>query len=246
MVGVIVNAIAAFVGGSLGLIFRNHISKKISDAAIKCVALCVLYIGISGSISSGNNLSSCLVNDRGQGAILLVLSMVLGTVIGTALDLDAKLDKLGQAVSKLLPKHEDGHSVANGFVSASLLFCVGAMTLMGCINSGLYGDHQLLYIKSVIDFIAAIALASSLGVGVVLSGFFVLGYQGLLVILSTLIAPYLSDLMIYSMSLVGNVLIIGLGLNVLGVTKLKLTNMTPAVFLPILFCLIIQLVPVFQ
>lgn len=246
MVGVIVNSIAAFIGGTLGLIFRNHISDKLSKAAIKAVSLCVLYIGISGSVSSGNNLSSCLTNDRGQGTIILVLSLVLGTVLGTALDLDEKLNRLGQDVSKLLPFHEDGNNVANGFVSASLLFCVGAMTLMGCINSGLYGDNQLLYIKSVIDFIAAIALASSLGVGVVLSGFFVLVYQGLLVVLSTLIAPYLTPLMIYSMSLVGNVLIIGLGLNVLGVTKLKLTNMTPAVFLPIIFCLIIQLAPAFQ
>lgn len=246
MFGVIVNTIAAFFGGTIGLVFRNRISEKLSSSAMRCVALCVLYIGISGAINAGNDFTQCLINNRGQCSIILVLSMVLGTLLGTCLDLDGKLNKLAEKISKLIPTKEADNTVANGFISASLLYCVGAMTIIGCLNSGLYGNNQLLFVKSVIDFIAAIALASSLGFGVVLAGLSVFTYQGLLVLLSRVIAPYLSTLMIYSISLVGNVLIIGLGLNVLGVTKLKLTNMTPAVFLPILFCLIISWVPFFQ
>lgn len=225
MLGTIVNTIAVIVGGLIGLFLKKGLPRKISDAVMTGVALCTIYIGISGCLD-------------GKNALITVLSIAIGTVIGTLLDLDGNLNRLGERIENKYKKSEnDKTSLAEGFVSASLLFCVGAMTIVGSLQSGLTGNHEMLFTKSMLDFISSIVFASSMGVGVILSSIFVFVYQGAITLLSSFAAPFLSETVIAEMTCVGSLLLIGLGLNLLGITKIKIMNYIPAIFLPVIFCI---------
>lgn len=224
MLGTIVNTIAVIIGGLIGLCLKKGLPSRISDAVMTGVALCTIYIGITGCLD-------------GQNALITVLSIAIGTVIGTLLDLDGKLNHLGQSLENKF-KNPSGEktSLAEGFVSASLLFCVGAMTIVGSLQSGLTGNHEMLFTKSLLDFISSIVFASTMGVGVILSSIFVFVYQGAITMLSSFLSPFLSDAVVAEMTCVGSLLLIGLGLNLLGITKIKIMNYIPAIFLPILLC----------
>lgn len=224
MLGTWVNTAAVLLGGSIGLLVKKGIPARLNDILMKGLGLCTLYIGISGALA-------------GKDTLKLILSMVLGALIGELLDLDGKIVGLGAWLEGRFSQKEGSVSLAEGFVSASLLFCVGAMTIVGSLQSGLTGDHQMLFTKSMLDFVAAILFASSLGAGVLFSAVFVLVYQGGITLLAGLAAPYLGEAVIAEMTCVGSVLIIGLALNMLGVTKLKVMNYVPAIFVPILLCL---------
>ena len=225
MLGTWVNVGTVLLGGTIGLLIKKGLSDKMGNALMKGLALCTVYIGISGSL-------------KGQDPLKLIISMVVGTLIGEALDLDGKVHKLGSWVENRFAKSDGKTSVAEGFVTASLLFCVGAMTIVGSLQSGLTGDHTMLFTKSLLDFVSSMIFASSLGIGVLFSAGFVLAFQGSITLLAGVISPFLGDIAIAEMTCVGSVLIIGLGLNMLGVTKLKIMNHLPAIFLPILLCLI--------
>ena len=154
--------------------------------------------------------------------------------------MEDKINRLGKWLeNKFKSKNGKTVSVAEGFVTASLLFCVGAMTIIGSLQSGLQGNHEMLFNKSMLDFVAAAIFASSLGIGVMFAAVFVFVYQGSITLLAQWIAPFLSDTVIAEMTCVGSVIIIGLGLNMLGVTKLKVMNFVPAIFIPIILCHII-------
>jgi uncharacterized membrane protein YqgA involved in biofilm formation len=159
--------------------------------------------------------------------------MVVGVVIGELLNLDKRINSLGDKIQSLLRGR--GGNVAQGFVSASLLFCVGSMAIVGALNSGIAGDHSIQITKGVIDMVAAIIFASSLGVGVLFSAVLVFVYQGAISLLASYIQPFLTADVIMCMTAVGSLVIIGLGLNLLGVTKMKIMNFVPAIFLPIAF-----------
>ena len=225
MLGTWVNVGTVLLGGTIGLLIKKGLSDKMGSALMKGLALCTVYIGISGSL-------------KGQDTLKLIISMVVGTLIGEALDLDGKVHKLGSWVENRFAKSDGKTSVAEGFVTASLLFCVGAMTIVGSLQSGLTGDHTMLFTKSLLDFVSSMIFASSLGIGVLFSAGFVLAFQGSITLLAGVISPFLGDIAIAEMTCVGSVLIIGLGLNMLGVTKLKIMNHLPAIFLPILLCLL--------
>lgn len=224
MLGTIVNTIAVIIGASIGMFFKKGIPQKLSDTMMKGLGLCTLFLGISGSLD-------------GQNSLILIISMVVGALIGEGVDLDAKLNRLGNWLENKF-KSKDGSkvSIAEGFVSASLLFCVGAMTIVGSLQSGLQGNHEMLFNKSMLDFVAAIIFASTMGVGVMVSAAFVFVYQGAITLLAQWVAPILSDVVIAEMNCVGSVIIIGLALNMLGITKLKVMNYVPAIFIPILLC----------
>lgn len=223
MLGTIVNTVAVIIGGLIGLLFKKGFPKRISDAVMTGVALCTIYIGISGCLD-------------GKNALITVLSIAIGTVIGTFLGLDGKLSMLGGFVERKFKSETENKSIAEGFISASLLFCVGAMTIVGSLQSGLTGNHEMLFTKSLLDFISSIVFASSMGIGVIFSSIFVFVYQGAITLCASFVAPFLSDAVIAEMTCVGSLLLIGLGLNLLGVTKIKIMNYIPAIFLPILFC----------
>lgn len=224
MIATIVNMVAVLIGGSVGLLLKKGLPEKLSDSIMKGLGLCTLYLGISGSL-------------KGQNSLILIISMVVGIVIGEILDLDDKVNRLGMFVEKKFQKEGSTKvSIAEGFVSASLLFCVGAMAIVGSLQAGLAGDYEMLYNKSMLDGVAAIIFASSFGVGVLLSAFFVFAYQGTITLLAQWIAPFLTDVVIAEMTCVGSVIIIGIALNMIGLTKFKLMNYVPAVFIPIILC----------
>lgn len=224
MLGTIVNAAAIVAGGCVGLLLKKGLPPLISDAIMGGVGLVVLYIGVSGALS-------------GENVLIAVLSVVAGGALGAWIDIDRALNRLGErAQTAFAGKNATGggSAFAQGFVSASLLFCVGAMAVVGSLQSGLTGDHATLFAKSLIDGISAMVFASAMGAGVLLAAVAVFVYQGAITLLASLLAPVLSDAAVAEMTCVGSLLIVGIGLNLLGVTKLKLANYLPAVFLPLL------------
>lgn len=225
MIGAIVNTLAAVVGGLLGSLLKKGIPERFADLVQKGLALCVLYIGIKGSLVGTNTL-------------VTILSLVLGAILGELMNIDGAIERLGAWAQRKLSK--GGSRLGEGFVTASLLFCVGSMAVVGSLQSGLTGNHETIFTKSMLDFVSAIILASTLGLGVCLSGIFVLVYQGAIVLLARWAAPILSDYVVAEMSCAGSLLIVALGLNMLGITKLKVANLLPAMFLPIVFCLFMK------
>ena len=227
MLGVLVNTVAVLIGGAVGLLVNKGIPKRFSTAIMTGIGLCVMYVGISGTL-------------QGENPIILVVSVALGVAAGTALKLDERLNSLGQKLEKRFSKESetDGKtSIAQGFVTGSLLFCVGAMAIVGSISSGLTGDHTIIYTKSTIDLISAAILAVTLGVGVMFSAGSVLIYQGLLVLLAQLLRPLLDNpSLLAEINCSGSVLIVALGLNLIGVTKIKVADFLPAIILaPIVY-----------
>ena len=165
--------------------------------------------------------------------------MAIGAVIGELCNLDKGVHKLGDALESLT-KGRFGN-VTQGFVTASLLFCVGAMAVVGSLNSGLIGDHTTQYTKGLIDMISAFVFSTTLGIGVMFSAVFVFLFQGSITLLAVWIAPFLSADTILEMTAVGSLLIIGLSLNMLGITKFKVMNYVPAIFVAIPLCLLFNL-----
>ena len=224
--GAVVNFVLVILGSLAGLLLKKGIPEKVRDTLMKGMALCVLYIGITGLFEDGARI------------IVIIISVAVGTIIGELLDLDRRVNNLGKRVENAFNKKGGNTKIAEGFVTATLLFCVGAMTVVGSIDSGLSGDNSTLYSKSVIDCISAIAFTSALGVGVMFSAIPVLVIEGGLTLLARLISPILTGEIISQMSIIGSMLIIALSFNMTGFTKIKVMNCIPAIFLPILFCLI--------
>lgn len=222
MLGVIVNTVAVFIGGSIGMLLKKGFSENLSRAIMETIGLCSIYIGISGAL-------------QGNNVLVLIFAMVFGTITGTVIDIDGWITRIGNRVQERFPAGADGvHSVAEGFVSASLLFCIGAMTIVGSLQAGLSGDNTMLYTKSLLDFCSSMMLAASMGIGVVYSAAFVLVFQGAIALMAGVLAPLLSDAAIAEMICAGSVMIVAIGLNVIGVTKIKVANQLPGiVFAPI-------------
>ena len=224
MLGTIVNTIAVIVGACIGMLLKKGLPEKMANTLMKGLGLCTLFLGITGSL-------------KGENSMILIISIVVGALIGEGIDLEDKLNRFGLYIEKKFQKNNKTKtSIAEGFVSASLLFCVGAMTIIGSLQSG-FGNHEMLFNKSVLDLVACIIFASTLGVGVALSAAFVFVYQGAITLAAQYVAPFFTDSVINEMSCVGSVIIIGLALNMLGITKLKVMNYVPAIFIPILLCL---------
>ena len=223
LLGTLVNTCTVIAGALIGMLLKKGIPKRISDTVFYALALVTIYIGISGSLA-------------GKNTLLAVIVMVLGALMGEALDIDKRVNSIGKKLENKFDKGNQSSTFAQGFTSASLLFCVGAMTIVGCLQAGIKGDNTILFTKSAMDFVSSMIFASTMGVGVLFSAVFVLVYQGLITLLAGVISPLLTDAVIAEMSCVGFIIIIGLGLNMLNVTKLKIMNFVPAIFLPILFC----------
>ena len=242
LTGTIVNAQAILAGSVAGLLLKwlaGRISRRLPAGSaamgqrlqtiiMQGVALCVLFLGISGSL-------------KGQNSLITILSMVIGAIIGELLDLDKRMRALGDWVQKktehLVKGSSGGPSIADGFVTASLLFCVGAMAIVGALQDGLIGDHSTLFAKSLLDGISSIVFSASLGVGVAFSAAAVFLYQGVIALAASFLQPLLGDAVIAEMTCVGSLLIVALGLNMLDLTKIKVMNLVPAIFLPILLCI---------
>lgn len=222
MLGTIVNCVAIFVGCIVGLFIKGKMTTKISNTIMNGLALCVIYIGISGAL-------------KGEDTIQMIICIAVGALIGEVIDIDKRLVKLGDYFEKKVKKKSDTISVSEGFVTSSLLFCVGAMAVVGSLESGLKGDNTTLLAKSMLDGISSVIFASTLGIGVMLSVLSVFIYQGTITMAAGFLSGILSTTVITNMSVVGSLLMIGLGLNMLEVTKIKVANLLPAIFIPIIF-----------
>lgn len=239
LTGTIINALAILAGSAVGMGIHAlagrfsavlgakgvRLGERLQAIVMQGVALCVLYIGVTGSL-------------KGQNTLVAILSMVIGAILGELLDLDSRMGKLGQWVQDKLSHilKSGGGSVAEGFVTAALLFCVGAMAIVGALENGLTGNFDTLKAKAVLDGVSAIVFASSLGIGVALSAGAVLIYQGVIALAAGALSPLLGEAVIAEMTCVGSLLIVALSFNMLGITKIKVMNLVPAIFLPILLC----------
>ncbi len=223
LLGTLVNTATVIAGALIGMLLKKGIPKRVSDTVFFGLALVTIFIGVSGSLV-------------GENTLIAVIVMVLGALIGEIINIDKRVNSLGKKLENKFDKGNERSTFAQGFTSASLLFCVGAMTIVGCLQAGINGDNTILFTKSAMDFVSSMIFASTMGVGVLFSAVFVLVYQGLITLLAGVISPLLTDAVINEMSCVGFIIIIGLGLNMLNVTKLKIMNFVPAIFLPILFC----------
>jgi len=227
MLGTIVNALAIIGGCLIGLIVKGRLTEKISSNIMNGLALCVLYIGISGAL-------------KGKDTLQMIICIAIGALIGEIIDIDKRLNNLGDMIekkvnSKRSSKLNEKISISEGFVTSSLLFCVGAMAVVGSLESGLHGNNTTLFAKSILDGVSSIIFASSLGIGVILSSIAVFIYQGSITLLAGGLSTILTDTIISNMSAVGSLLIVGLGFNMLGVCKIKVANLLPAIFIPIIF-----------
>ena len=228
--GTLVNFAVVLVMGTVGALIKKGIPKRFSDTIMSAMAVCVIYIGVTGVLEAAPATTSAPLLSPGLfKALVMTVSMVVGTVIGELIDFEKWMNKLGDFASKKFSKLDDSDNFAEGFVSCSILFCVGAMTVNGAIASA-SGNHQLLLTKSLIDGVSVLVMASTLGIGCAFSAFFILIYQGLLTLFATALVSVLSASTLTYMSVTGSVVVILLGTNVLGVTKVRTANMVPAMF----------------
>lgn len=222
LLGALINAVLIMAGALVGRIFKN-IPESMKSTVLSIIGLAVALLGIKMGFESDN-------------FIILVVSLVVGTVIGEWIDLDKQMNRLGQWVESLFSKNRNGDnqiSIAEGFVTASLIFVVGSMAVIGALDSGLRNDHNVLITKGIIDGFTSIILASTLGIGVLLSAVPVFVYQGVIALFAGVISAYIPDaalqMFITEMTAVGGVMILAIGLNIAGLTKIKAANLLPGI-----------------
>lgn len=223
MLATIVNCLTVIFCGLLGTVFKKYINEKYTTAILTGLGLVVLVIGMSYALKTTDTLC-------------MIICIVIGIFLGEALRIEERLEGLGDLIkSKLIPASHQDSTFVQSFVSGSLLFCIGSMAIVGSMEAGINGDLSIILSKSVIDGIAALSFAITLGVGVVFAGFSVLLYQGALTLLAVQCAPFLAANVVTEMSAIGGVLMLGIAINMLGLKKIKVGNMLPAVFLPIIY-----------
>lgn len=226
MLGTIVNTLAIIGGGAAGALLRKGIPERYGESVMHAIGLAVILIGIRGALKSDD-------------LLVVILSLVFGTLLGEGLRLEAWLERTGRFLESRFD--HSGGTFTKGFVTASLIYCVGAMAIVGSLESGLAGDHQTLYAKSILDGTASIVLASTLGIGVMFSSIPVFLYQGLITVSASFLKAYLVTEVILQMSAVGGLLIMAIGLNLLEIKKIRVGNMLPSIFMPLLYFGLVRL-----
>jgi hypothetical protein len=218
LTGTIVNTIAILAGSLLGLVFRKGIPAKFTTTIMQSIGLAVILVGLKSALKSDD-------------LLLIIICLAAGSLLGEWLGIEARLEAVGRWFEARFTG-TDG-SFAKGFVTATLLYCVGSMAIVGALESGLAGNHQTLYAKSVLDGITAVVFTSTLGIGVMLSAVSVFIYQGLITGGALMLKPFFVPEVVNQMSAVGGLLIVGIGINLLEIRKINVGNMLPAIFLPL-------------
>lgn len=220
MIAQVVNGLAILIGGFVGNALRGGISERFRSILMQAMALAVMLIGLRGAVQTGD-------------VLIVVISLAVGALLGEIINIEKRLENLGEKLRNRVKGAGGGFT--EGFVSASLIFCVGAMAIVGSLDAGLRGDYGTILTKSLIDGITAAMLASTLGVGVLFSAAAVFLYQSAITLLAGVLQPLLSDAIIAEMSAVGGLLIFAVGLNMQGVTKIRVGNLLPAIFVPMAY-----------
>lgn len=219
-----INVALILLGSVIGLLFRGKIPEKLTRAITCALGLCVLLIGVDAALSTNNTLC-------------VIVCMVIGTLLGEWIDIEGKMDRVGEALKAKVATKGENTRFSEGFVNAAVLYCVGAMAINGSLAAGLKGDWSIIVSKGVIDGVTSITFAATMGIGVMFSVIPLLIYQGGLTLLASVIGPYLSPELVAEMSAVGGVIIIGISVNMLalGKEKIRVGNMLPAIFLPAVY-----------
>ncbi len=226
MIATFVNCGVIIVGCIIGLFIKGGIPERFNKIIMNGLALCAMFIGFSGALE-GNN------------TIITIVSMALGALVGELIDIDKWLNKLGETIQKKLDKGNGKESrIAEGFVNASLLYCVGAMSIVGALQAGLSGNYDTIYAKTVLDGVSSVIFSASMGIGVIFSSVTVLLYQGGITLCASFLSGILSQAVIAEMTAVGSLMIVGLGLNLLEVTDIKIANLLPGILVPVVLGLI--------
>lgn len=220
MLGTIVNCLTIIAGSVLGILFRNGIPEKYNHTVMQAIGLSVILIGMKNALGC---------NDL----LIIIVSLALGSLIGEWIGIENYLQRLGNFLENKFSKKSSSFSA--GFVTASLMYCVGSMAIVGALESGLTGNHDTLFAKATLDGIVSIILSSSLGIGVLFAFVPVLLYQGAITLMAGLLKPLLVPAVISQMSAIGGLLIMALGLNMIRERKLKAGNMLPAIFIPLIY-----------
>jgi len=231
LLGTIVNTLAIIVGSLLGVVFRGGIPKKYQVTIMQAISLAVILIGLKMAFKT-------------DAILLVIFSLVIGSIFGEFLKIEDRLESLGKQLENRFSKVGNG-GIAKGFVVASLVYCVGSMAIVGSMESGLTGNHQTLFAKSALDGLSSIIFASIFGIGVLFSSISVFVYQGFITLTASLMKPFLVPPVINQMSGVGGLLIMAIGFNLLEIQKIKVGNMLPAIFMPLVYYMLKQLVNFF-
>ena len=219
---ILINGVAIAVGAIVGVFLRNIIADRFSQHIMQGLALCCILVGIKGAIQI-------------PSSMIMILSLVFGALVGEGIQMEERVRKFADWLQEKTSKGKETNvNLGEGFIAAVMIFCVGALATMGSIQLGLTGEPSLLQTKSILDGITSIFLATTEGIGVGLSSVAVIAYELILVGLSQFVAPYLSETVTVSMSAVGSLLLVGLAMNLLGITKIKVLNFLPAIFMPII------------
>ncbi len=240
-IGTLVNMGAIILGGLIGLLVRGGLPDRIRKTTLSGIGLAVLMLGISGTLVQMFKIENGQL--ASSQAMMMILSLVIGSLIGGALNIEQRLENLGAFLQKIFREGDHHSTFVEGFVSATILYCVGAMAILGSLEDGLTGNATTLYAKSVLDGTTAIFFTATLGPGVFLSALTVGVYQGAITLLASSVQPFMNDLLVSQLSLVGSVLIAGIGFNFLSDKKIPVANLLPAVFMPILFQLAAHYLP---
>jgi len=233
--GTVVNVAAVLAGATVGMLIKGGLPRRFQDTVTSAIGLCTMFIGISGALSGLLKLGE---NGRleTQDTMIMIGSLIIGALIGEGIDIELRLENLGMWCKRLVPRDkQNSGSFVEGFVTSSLLFCVGAMAIVGSLEDGLNHNFSVLFAKSVMDGVMAVVFTASLGIGVFFSVIPIVIYQGGITLLAGFVRPYLSDVLIGRMSFVGSILIFALGINLVFDRKLKIGNLLPAMFMPLLF-----------
>lgn len=232
--GTIANTIAVIIGGGIGLFLKKGIKKSLQDSLLQAMGIAVLFIGIGGT------LSQMLVFKDGHlettGTMLMIFSLLVGTLIGEIINIEAKLEKLGEFARKILHADEQSKFV-DAFVTVTLVICIGAMAIMGALQDGLSGDYSLLLTKAILDSVICMVFASTMGAGVLLAALPLFIYQGLITLCASFISPYLTTAMINDICYIGNILItiIGINLTFNNIIHIRVGNMLLALIVPVVY-----------
>ncbi|HOK02562.1 MAG TPA: DUF554 domain-containing protein [Spirochaetota bacterium] len=231
--GTIVNAVSILAGGLIGSLLKSFIPERYRGTIMQAVGLSVIIIGLSGSLQgmykvTENRLSRDFI-------LIMIFSLIIGAICGEFLKIDKRLDDLGNWFQDRFAK--EGSSFSEGFVTASLLFCVGAMAIVGSLEDGLTGERGTLYAKSILDGISSVIISSTLGIGVAFAAIPILLYQGAITLLAGSIRQWLTPDVISQTSLVGSILILAIGINLLEIKKINVANLLPAIFVPFFYYL---------
>lgn len=221
--GAIVNGIAVLGGGLIGIIVKKGIPDRLDRSLTQGLGLCVVFVGISGAL-------------KGERVIISILAMVIGTLLGEWINIDRQLTRAGYYLQSRLVRGSSDSTFAESFVSCTIFVCVGAMAIVGSMQSGISGNNEILYAKSLIDFVSTIVMTAALGPGAAFASVVVFAYEALLTLSASAVSIYLTTAVVNEMTCVGSLIIMAIGLNMLKVTEIKVANFLIAPFLPILLC----------